>query len=476
MQLIGRKREQDRLKATLDADEASLVAVWGRRRIGKTFLIRKFYAAHMVFDITGLHNGSMQDQLGHFKDTLIKAGYKAAVETPANWLSAFFMLENYLDTLQTKKKKVIFLDELPWMDTPRSKCLMAFENFWNSYCNRRKDLIVVICGSAASWMIKKVIHNRGGLYNRITHTIQLKPFDLQETAAFLKAKGIVWSRYDIVQCYMIMGGVPYYLNLVQKGESVMQFVARTCFAADGMLSSEYEALFASLFSNSDRHYKIAEALALVKKGMQRDALLQKAGLATGGTFTETLEELLASGFVEKYTPFKREKQGAYYRLADPFMLFYQQFMKGRNRNAANNWLSMADTPAWHAWAGIAFENICLQHVSHIKAALGLSAIATEVGSWRGGTANEQVQIDLLIERADRMIHVGEIKFSKGVFSIDKKYAADLRRKLFLFGEHQTGKRKTLLLTFITTFGIQPNEYSLELVQNQLTMDDLFTPI
>jgi hypothetical protein len=473
MNLIGRKGNKENLKNCLDSNQSCLVAVYGRRRIGKTFLIRQYFADNMVFDIIGLHNGSLQDQLKHFRNTLVKSGYKDAVEAPKTWLSAFYMLENYMDTLNTAKRKVIFLDELPWMDTPRSKFLMAFENFWNSYCTKRTDLIIVICGSAASWMIKKILNNKGGLYNRVTHKIRLYPFTLHETELFLQSKGIVWSRYDIVQCYMMMGGIPFYLDQVRKGESVMQFVDRTCFAAEGMLVNEYEELFASLFSNSERHYKIVETLATTRKGLVRDELLQKSGMSTGGTFTETLDELLASGFVEKQLPFKKEKQGTFYRLADPFMIFHQKFMKGRTRKAANSWVKITDTPAWYAWAGLAFENVCMQHVAQLKEALKLTAISTEESAWSGGDAELQAQIDLLIERADRIIHVCEIKFSKGIFSIDKKYASELRQKLFLFGGLPVNKRKTFFLTMISTFGIQPNEYSREMVQNELTMEDLF---
>jgi hypothetical protein len=476
MNLIGRKGNKESLKNCLDATQSCLVAVYGRRRIGKTFLIRQYFADNMVFDITGLHNGSLRDQLEHFRNTLVKAGYKDAIEMPKTWLSAFYMLENFVETLKTEKKKVIFLDELPWMDTPRSKFMMAFENFWNAWCTKRNDLIVVICGSAASWMIKKIINNKGGLYNRVTHRIRLQPFTLHETELFLTSKGITWSRYDIVQCYMMMGGIPFYLDQVRKGESVMQFVDRTCFTAEGMLVNEYEELFASLFSNSERHYKIVETLATIKKGLVRDELLQKSGMATGGTFTETLDELLASGFVEKQSPFKKEKQGTFYRLADPFMIFHQQFMKGRSRKTANSWVKITDTPAWYAWAGLAFENVCMQHVPQIKEALKLTAISTEESTWRGGDNDGQAQMDLLIERADRIIHVCEIKFSKGIFSIDKKYAAELRQKLFVFGQQPVNKRKTMFLTMISTFGIHPNEYSREMVQNELTMEDLFVPL
>jgi hypothetical protein len=241
-----------------------------------------------------------------------------------------------------------------------------------------------------------------------------------------------------------------------------------------MLVKEFEELFASLFHNSDRHYKIVEALSTIRKGLVRDALLQKSGLATGGTFTDTLEELLASGFVERQTPWGREKQGALYKLADPFMIFHQKFMKGRGRKRASGWVKITDTPAWYTWAGLAFETVCLRHTDQIKQALKLTAIATEVTAWQGGNENGDAQIDLLIVRADGITHVCEIKFSKGQFGIDKQYAQELRQKLLVFSQLPSNKRKTLFLTMITTFGTLQNEYSRELVQNELTMDDLFT--
>jgi hypothetical protein len=324
-------------------------------------------------------------------------------------------------------------------------------------------------------MIKKVLKNKGGLYNRVMHKIHLQPFNLHETEAFLRSKGIGWSRYDIAQCYMMVGGVPYYLDMVRKGESVMQFIDRTCFTEGGLLRNEFEELFSSLFAHSERHYKIVEALSTMRKGLQRDALLSKSGLASGGTFTETLDELLASGFAERQTPYQKEKQGAFYRLADPFILFHHKFIKSHKSASQNSWLKMAGTPGWHAWAGLAFENLCLQHAVQLKKALMLTAIATEEAAWYGGEGDTKVQIDLLIERADRIVHVCEIKFAQGQFAIDKKYAAELRQKLFVFGQKRFAHRKTLFLTFITTFGLLPNEYSTELLQNQLTLDDLFAP-
>lgn len=476
MELSGRLREQKVFEEAAASTQSALIAVYGRRRIGKTFLIRKYFEPLLILDHTGLHNGELPDQLEHFRNTLLKSGYKEAISTPPDWLSAFSMLENYINSLKGKKKKAIFLDELPWMDTPRSKFLMAFENFWNSFCAKRQDLIVIVCGSAASWMIKKIVHNKGGLYNRLTHIVHLHPFDLYETEQYLRQKGIVWSRYDIVQCYMMMGGIPYYLSQVRKGEGVMQFVDRVCFAADGILQNEYALLFGSLFANSERHYKIVESLATTRMGIVRDVLLTRSGLPSGGTFTHTLDELLASGFVEKTVPVGKKSQGALYRLADAFLLFYFKFMQQPKGKKQHNWQATALSPTWHAWSGLAYEQVCRQHIPHLLHALQLGAMHTQQSAWQGSGSQGSVQIDLLIERADRVLQVCEIKFARAGYSIDKKYAEELREKMHLLSQQPFAKKQTLLLTMITTFGLQPNAYSQELVQTSLTMDDLFYPL
>lgn len=475
MEIIGRKKEIETLQDCLSSASSRLIAVYGRRRIGKTYLIRKYFAPHLIFDITGLHHGLLTDQLTHFKNTLQKAGHKDAIETPQSWLSAFYMLESYIDAQPKKNKKVIFIDEMPWFDTPKSKFLMAFENFWNSYCVNRNDLIVVICGSAASWMIQKILNNKGGLYNRVTEKINLQPFTLNETAAFLANKGIRWGQYDIIQLYMSTGGVPFYLDQVKKSESVTQFIDRVCFVENGFLQNEFQELFASLFDNSNRHYAIVQALSKVKKGIRRDELLEASGLSSGGTFTKTLDELLASGFVKKYMPFQSNINMALYRLSDPFTLFFLQFMEHSRAKGEGTWLKKSATQAWISWSGLAFENICLQHIKQIKEALKITVIYTEETAWKGSANDQQAQIDMLIERADRIIHVCEIKFAKASFTIDKKYAQELREKLQVFAVQPECKRKNIFLTTITTFGVKDNEYKKELVQNEVTMEDLFLP-
>lgn len=474
MQLIGRIQERATFEHCLQSSESKLIALYGRRRVGKTFLVRQYFGATISFEVAGLHRGNMRDQLEHFSTTLAKYDFKeAALYPPQSWRAAFDLLERFISSIAHQDKKVIFLDELPWFDTPRSKFLMAFENFWNAYCTKRNDIVCVICGSAASWMIKKVLKNKGGLHNRVAEKIRLAQFNLHEVEQFLQQKGIRWSRYDIAQLYLTTGGVPYYLDAVRKGESVVQFVNRACFAKDGVLADEYNVLFSSLFDNSERHYQIVEILNTKKQGLTRKAIIEKSKLASGGTLSKTLDELEESGFIQTLIPYQHHKTKVIYKLVDNFTLFYLKFMEGNAPNKAKNWGNIIKSQSWVSWSGLAFERLCFAHIAQIKRALQLEAIECAVAPWSQKAELGGSQIDLLIDRADRIVNVCEIKFAKADFVIDKAYAKQLRNKIQHFADLDANKRKNIFLTMITTFGVLNNEYYKELVQSEMTLDDLF---
>ncbi|MGB0431677.1 MAG: AAA family ATPase, partial [Bacteroidia bacterium] len=346
------------LKKVLNTPKSEFVAVYGRRRIGKTFLIDTVYSKDKFFEVTGLHNGSLTDQLEHFH-SMVLAQWKAKkkLSKPKSWFEAFQQLETFILSSRSKKKKVIFIDEFPWMDTPRSKFLMAFENFWNSFAAKRKDLVVVICGSAAAYMVKRIVKNKGGLHNRITEHIKLSPFNLHETEIFLQQKGAKLTRYDILQLYMIMGGVPHYLDKINQGESVAQIVDRLCFETDGPLFNEFENVFESLFSQHDKHVALIKALASKKKGLTRKELLSISGLASGGTLTQILDELLESGFIGQFYPYKKKVKDSLYRLTDEFSLFYLKFMQNKKRMGKGTWLSLFKSQSYATWSGLSFESI-----------------------------------------------------------------------------------------------------------------------
>ncbi len=476
MNLVGRAEEIQRIMHQINADESKLIALYGRRRVGKTFLVRSLLSGKTCFEITGLYRGDMTDQLHHFMSTLTKYGYyHGSVSHPKTWMEAFDHLGIYIDSLKKRSKKIIFIDELPWFDTRRSKFLMAFTNFWNSYCTKRNDVVVIVCGSAASWMIRKIMNNKGGLHNRVSEKIRLQPFNLYETMEYLRSKGILWSHYDIVQLYMIVGGIPYYLDGIRKGESLAQFVNRSCFTETGQLYDEYEVLYASLFSDSDAHELIVSTLAKIRKGLTRTDLIEKSGISGGGTLTKVLDELIKSGFVRKNLPYGINKNKALYQLKDQFTLFYFKYMKVNNKRKKDDWTKKSSGPSWTSWAGFAFESVCLAHIEQIKSALQLQAIEVEASSWHevSKESTSGAQIDLLLDRADRIINVCEIKFSRAAYTITKKYAQELRHKMELFAGHKSNKRKVLFLTMVTTFGISDNEYAKELVQSSVVIEDLF---
>jgi AAA+ ATPase superfamily predicted ATPase len=465
--MVGRAHEIGLLETTLSSDKAELIAIYGRRRVGKTFLIRQFFDDSICFEVTGLFQGGMADQLANFGKELDKRK-STKNEKPTNWLDAFTLLEQYIDTLSNEGKKVIFIDEFPWMATKRSKYLMAFENFWNSYAEKRADLIVVICGSAASYMVQKIIQNKGGLHNRISQKIRLLPFNLQETELFLRSRNIDLTRYDILQLYMAVGGIPHYLEKVQRGKSVAQNLDQMCFTKDGVLSDEFNLLFASLFDDSEKHKAIIRALANTRKGLTRDGIIEKSELPSGGDLSLKLMELIESGFVTEYPYFQNKAKQTLYRLSDEYSLFYLKFIENGKHNGPGTWLNVQTSQSYVSWSGFSFEGLCLKHVHQLKKGLQIQAIRSESSSW----FNDNAQIDLVIDRADNIINLCEMKFSNAPFTIDKTYAQNLRNKIAEF-KNSIGTRKGAHLVMVTTFGTKQNPYSLELVQNDLTMDCLF---
>jgi len=470
MNVIGRSNEIKILQNVLDSKKSELIAVHGRRRVGKTFLVRECYKKHLFFEVTGLFNGTMKDQLSNFSRELAKVNSNTTDVrmSLANWFEAFSLLENVINRSKSKKKKVIFIDEFPWIATAKSKFLTAFENFWNHYCTKRTDLIVVICGSAASYMVQKIINNKGGLHNRITERIRLMPFDLSETEKFLISRGIRYSRYDIVQLYMAIGGIPHYLNHVQKGMSVAQNIDQLCFDKDGVLPDEFDRLFNSLFENSEKHLLIVKTLAGYNRGVTRQELIDKSGISGGGDFSLKLSELIESGFVSESPFYKNKKQQSLFRLTDEYSRFYLKFIHSNKGNGRGTWQRLFKGQSYITWSGFGFENLCFKHVQQIKRALRIDAIYSINSSW----FNENAQIDMLIDRDDNIINICEMKFYNSLYTIDKKAYDNILNKIDAF-QTDVGTRKNIFVVMITSHGLKVNEYSTELVQNSLDLTSLF---
>ncbi|MDR2620726.1 MAG: ATP-binding protein [Propionibacteriaceae bacterium] len=469
MMLIGRREEADALLACLRSDKAHFVAVTGRRRVGKTFLVREVLGEHFTFYATGLAKATQRRQLEEFAEALRLYGLPKA-ETPKDWFAAFRTLRELIE-LSPQAKNVVFLDELPWMDTRRSEFVSALESFWNGWASGRSDVLLVVCGSATSWLVGNLFHNTGGLHNRVTRRINLEPFTLSECQEFLTANRVVMSTSDLLEAYMIFGGVPYYLDLLEPRFSLAQNVGRVCFAAGGQLRTEFDALYASLFQHSERHVQVVRAIAEKRKGLTRAELIKATKLPNGGQLTKTLRELEQSGFIAKVRPFNRKERGTLYQLVDFFTLFHLTFIENSAPDT-DFWLKYSSGPAHSAWTGNSFELVCQAHLPQLLAQMGIGAVITTASSWRSAQSDPGAQIDLVIERADNVINLCEMKYSPDLFSIDKSLDKTMRYRRAAFIE-ETRTRKAVHLTLITPFGLKRNQYS-DSIQSQVIMQNIIT--
>ncbi len=471
--VTGREEEKILLNDLLASPQSEFIAMVGRRRVGKTFLIKNHYH-QFDFECTALHNGNLSEQLENFCFKLTQyGGAKFCKTAPTNWLQAFQQLQLFLKSKKSNRKKIVFIDELPWMDTAKAKFTDALAHFWNDFAVH-SNVLLVICGSAASWILKKIVHNKGGLHNRITQLITLQPFTLKEAEQFLKSKKINYDRYDIALIYMVMGGIPFYLNELKKGFSAVQNLDKLCFAKHSLLKDEFSKLFSSLFANAANHIIVVKALATKRKGLTRNQLLKITKLSDGGSISRLLEELQSASFIQTILPFGKTKKETLYRLSDAYTLFYLLFIEKHKKSSRSVLQSLYPTSVWKAWSGYAFENVCLLHIKKVLQKLGVASIYTEVSGYisKGDADQDGIQIDLLIDRADRVINLCEIKFYDAPFTLTKEYAAKLRFRVAQF-RTLTATRKNLFLTMITPFGLIGNRHSSGLIQNEITLDDLF---
>ena len=470
--LIERKNETEILKNALAAPESRFVAVYGRRRIGKTFLIREVFGYRFTFQHAGLSKGSMKEQLYAFTSSLKDSGYTFAKQ-PSNWLEAFEGLKDVI-RFSKEQKKIIFIDELSWMDTPKSNLMAALENFWNGFASARKDVLLIICASATSWMLSEVIHNKGGLYHRLTDQIHLQPFSLKECESYTALNGLIMNREQILQYYMVFGGVPYYWSFIKKGLSLAQNIDNILFSKDAPLKDEYQYLYASIFKKPEVYLKIVETLGSKKVGMTREELINNSGIENSGDLTKKLDELENCGFIRKYRAFGNKAKNSVYQLIDCFTLFYLKFLK-EYPSDEHFWTNKINDPAINNWLGLAFERVCLDHVTQIKNKLSILGVSSDVCSWYcKADADKGIlgsQIDLLIARKDMVINLCEIKYSGTEFTVTKKTDADIRNKINDL-QIQAGSRYVIFPTLITTYGLLKNSYS-DNISSVVVLDDLF---
>ncbi|MBR5686602.1 MAG: AAA family ATPase [Prevotella sp.] len=465
MKIIGRKSEQDELKRLYASSTSEFLMVYGRRRVGKTFLVREYFKDKFDFYVTGIARGNRKEQLMNFRSALAAQNNETDTPVFGNWFEAFDALRQHLQH-SSSKRKLVFMDELPWMDSPKSDFIKALEHFWNVWASARSDIFLIVCGSAASWLVKNIVRNHGGLHNRLTCKMKINPFTLNESKVYLQEKGIRWENRMIAECYMVMGGIPYYLNLLDHRLSLAQNIDRLFFSESPLLEGEFGNLYASLFRKSEEYIRIVEALSKKKTGYTRDEIIKHTKISDGGGLTRKLEELEQCGFIRKYKAVGNVNH--IYQLIDFFSLFHETFLKKGPSYDTDNWMHLTGTPSYHTWCGLSFERLCLAHLPQIKVALGISGISTNTFSFY----DKETQIDMVIDRGDYLVNLCEMKFTEEAFSINKAYAEKLRQKMQRLKIHLK-KRKGIFLVMITSLPMKENDHSVNLVQNNLVLDDLF---
>lgn len=480
--IIARQQELQSLNKVYSSLKPEFIAVYGRRRVGKTFLIREFFCDKGIyFHITGVKDAPVRKQLRNFTEELSRVFNYSPDTKPKDWQEAFSLLRKVIDKLSGTERIILFFDELPWLATHRSGFLQDMDYFWNRYMSSNDRIILVVCGSAATWMIRKVIQNKGGLHGRLTTTLRLNPFDLSETEQFLQSQGITLDRKQIIDIYMAVGGIPKYLTYVERGLSSLQIINKICFK--GPLLDEFNELYSSLFEEHERYISVIRALAGRNCGLTKTEIFEATEITPGGGMNVILEDLQQSGFIMLIPDLGKTKKNFRYRLLDEYSLFYIRWIEqAKTLNISgvdtNFWLNKGGSPESRAWSGYAFEGICMKHIGAIKEALGIFGISTHTSGWiykpKKNSSEIGTQIDLVIDRADNCINLCELKFNNDLFVITKTYEKELQQRRTIFIE-KTGSRKTIFLTFITPYGISKEKGYFGLVDKELTMDDLFLP-
>jgi len=471
MEIIGRESERRILTRCEQSEKPEFVAVYGRRRIGKTFLITEHFNNKFTFSITGISNGSTKEQLHEFHRALEKY-YQGNSKSPKNWQDAFDLLETQISLDPTLGKKVLFFDELPWLDTHKSGFLSALEHFWNAFASRRSDILLIVCGSAASWMVKNLIDNYGGLHNRVTETIVLEPFFLHDCETFYRSRGVAFNRQQIAESYMILGGIPFYMDAMDKMLGLNQNIDLLFFGKNAKLANEFNRLYHSLFRKADNHINIVEMLANRGTGMTRKEISVSCGISDGGGLTKVLSELESCGLIKRSFDFRKKSDDSY-KLIDFFSMFYFKYLKKRKTNDPHFWTNYLSDPAHRSWCGYAFERLCISHIEQVKQKLGISGVITNVYAFRSSGKNKNAQIDIVIDRKDDTINLCECKYSNKPYTLTQNDNNDFQRKKDVF-LRETGTKKSIHFTMITASGLIHNAYRNE-IQAEIVLDDLFKP-
>ncbi len=484
--IIGREKELQELEEAYQSDNAEFIAVYGRWRVGKTFLVTNSLSNRedtLFFHISGTKKGTKAEQIKNFTDEIsdkfLKPG--ARIESPKTWRDALRLLTEYIKDYKGKKV-VLFFDEFPWLVSKRSELMETFQFHWNRHWSLDDRIKLIVCGSSAGWILEKIINDRDGLYNRVTHRIHLEPFNLHETKEYLRSRGASLQNRDITNLYMVLGGIPFYLSQTKTRLSAMQNIEFLAFRKNSFLMTEFDNLYATLFSEDAGHIELAKIISKHRYGINRKNIVAASPrFKKGGRLTTLLKDLEQAGFISRFTPFESKKKEAFYKMEDEYSLFYFNWIEPiRETPLARSmkigyWEQELKSPAWHSWAGYAFEALCIKHISQISEALGISVTA-KPHTWRyvppKGSLERGAQVDLLFDRDDNSITLCEIKYTREPFILDKEQMHKLWNRIDVFKQH-TKTQKNIFLSFISAQGLKKTVYSEEFVHQIVSLEDLF---
>lgn len=480
--VIGREEELDTISRLYASERSEFLAIYGQRRVGKSFLIEEALGNKITFSAVGLYQkidkdspekveSYRQKQLAHFYNSLREYGLpKEGNLAPTSWMEALELLKKLLKSKRAKRK-VVFIDELPWLAGPQSaELLEELGHFWNSWAGMRKDIFLIVCGSATSWMVDNVLRDYGGLYGRITERIFLKPFTLAECERYWNKRGFHLSRFEIALTYMVIGGVPFYMDSIRPDRTMADNINAIYFDKD-KARQEFKDVYTSLYSSSETYIEVVRQLGKRFYGMTRDELLKAVEKKGGGTFTDILDNLIDSGIIRSYTLYGGPRKQTVYQLVDFFTLFYLRFVENTD---FTSWRSVQRSKPFYTWAGNTFELLVLEHMPKLADALRIKEYATPF-SWRGKTPDgEGVQVNLIIpattERAD---YICEMKFSEGKYTLSNDDAEEFARQIAALSISKIHKpTHSIYVALVTSLGVTDSKHRIH-VNELVTLDSLF---
>ena len=480
---IGREDKLGRFKAAEDEEEAAVIIVYGRRRIGKTELIEQHFRTRNLLKFEGIQP---DPKLSHaavreYEIGLVLSQLAEYAEAPhfarlkfERWKEIFDLLASLIAT----GSWTLYFEEVQWLANYHPEFFAELKSVWDNQLRHNKDLIIVLCGSSPSFISGQLIASQA-FYSRTNEEILLRELSLQETRSFL---GEHRSLYEVLLGYLTVGGVPGYLKYLAKESSVLLSLCKHSFLPNAYFLRDAKRVFvSSLRTNS--HFEATIHYLSKKKYATREEIARNLKIKAGGSLTELLNELEACAFIERYTPVHLSENSTVVRycISDNYLQFYYKFIAPLRKDIEQGAFQEHPTAAlekesFQKWLGFAFQRFCRTHHQHIARILGFSGIKYQAGAYfhRDHLKKGQgFQIDLLFIRADHVITVCEVRYSQT--RISTKIINELERKISFLREHfQKAKHATIERVLITTEGADDTLTARAYLDRVITLEDLFS--